>query len=83
MARWAYECEQQEECLRVFIAVKRHNDHGKSYKGQHLSKAGLQFRGLGHYCQGGKHGGIEPDMVLEMYLRVLQLCEESETLGQV
>ena len=28
-----------------FTAVKRHHDHSNSYKGQHFTGAGLQFRG--------------------------------------
>ena len=47
--------------------MKRHNDHGNSYKGKYLSGAGL------HYCHGGKHGGMQADMVLEKDLRVLHL----------
>jgi hypothetical protein len=30
--------------LATFIAVKRHHDHGLSYKGKHLIGAGLQFQ---------------------------------------
>ena len=38
--------------VRVSIAVKRHHDHGNSYKRKHLIGAGLQFRGLVHYHRG-------------------------------
>ena len=37
----------------VSIAVKRHRDHGNSYKGKHLTGVGLQFRGSVHYHHGG------------------------------
>jgi hypothetical protein len=53
--------------------VKRHHDHGNSYKGKHLIGAGLQFRGSVHYHQGRKHGSIQAGMVLEKELRVLHL----------
>ena len=59
--------------VRVSIAVKRHHDHGNFYNGKHLTGAGLQLRGLGHHRHGGKHGGIQADMVLEEELRVLHL----------
>ena len=29
--------------VRVSIAVKRHHDHGNSYRGKHVIGAGLQF----------------------------------------
>ena len=45
--------------------MKRHHDHGKSYKGEHLIGTGLQFKGVVHYCHVKKHGGIQTDMVLE------------------
>jgi hypothetical protein len=47
------------------IAVMRHHDHRNSYKGKHLSGAGLQFRGLVHCHRGEKHGYKQADMVLE------------------
>ena len=37
--------------------MKRNNDQGNSYKGQHLIRADLQFRGSVHYCQSEKHTG--------------------------
>jgi hypothetical protein len=55
------------------IAVKRHHDHGNSYKGKHLIGAGLLLKGLVHYQHGRKHGAVQADMVLEMGLRVLHL----------
>jgi hypothetical protein len=56
----------KEHCLSLrFIAIKRHHDHGSSYKGKHLTGAGLQFRGLVNCQQGGKHGCVRADMVLE------------------
>jgi hypothetical protein len=51
--------------------VKRHRDHGNSYKGKHVIGAGLQFRGLVYYHHGGKPGSMKADMVLENELRVL------------
>jgi hypothetical protein len=32
-----------------------------------------RFRSLVHYCYGGKHGGMQADMVLEKELRVIHL----------
>ena len=52
--------------------MKRHHDHSNSYKGKHLIRAGLWFRGLACYCHGGKQDGMQADMVLEK-LRVLHL----------
>ena len=46
--------------VRVLLAVRRHHDN--TYKGNHLTRAGLQFRGLVHHCHGrkqwyaGRHG---------------------------
>ena len=41
-------------CLMVSIAVKRHHDHGKSYKGWHLTDvAASNFRSLIHYHHEG------------------------------
>ena len=58
--------------FRVSIVMKRHHGHhGNSYKGKHLIGADLQFRGLVHYPHGGKHGGMQADMMLGKYLRVL------------
>jgi hypothetical protein len=54
------------------IAVKRCHDSGNSYKGKHFLGAGLQFRGLVHCHPGGKHGGMQADLVLEE-ARVLHL----------
>ena len=56
-----------------FIVVKRHHDHGNSYKGKHLIGAGLQLRDLVHCHHGGKHGGMQADMGLEKKLRALHL----------
>jgi hypothetical protein len=53
--------------------VKRHHVHSNSYKGKHLTRAGLQFRGLVPYQYGRKHGSMQADMVLEKELRVLYL----------
>ena len=47
--------------------------------------AGLQFRDLAHYCHGGKHGGMQADMVLErnweVYILIHRQQEERVTLG--
>jgi hypothetical protein len=39
--------------VRVGIAVKRHHDRGNSYKGNHLTGAGLQCRGWSIICMAG------------------------------
>ena len=39
--------------------MKRHHDHGNSYKGKHLIGAGLQFRSLVCCHHGKKHGAGE------------------------
>ena len=38
--------------------MKKHHDQGNSYKGKHFIGAGLQFRGLVYYHQGGTHSGM-------------------------
>ena len=58
---------------RIFIAVKRHYDHRKSYK-EMFDCGGLLFRGLEHYHHSGEHGGVQADVVLEKDLRVLHLA---------
>ena len=45
--------------------MKRHHDHGNTYKGKHLIGTDLQLGGLVSYRHGGKHGGMQADMVLE------------------
>jgi hypothetical protein len=45
-------------CLRVSIAVKKHHDHGNSYKGKHLVGEGLQLRGLVLYQDGGSMAAL-------------------------
>jgi hypothetical protein len=47
------------------MLVKRNHDHSNSYKGKQLIGVGLYFRGLVHYCRGGRHGGMQADIVLE------------------
>ena len=59
--------------------MKRCHDLGNSYKGKHLSEAGLQFRRLGRYYHGRKHGGVQADVGLEE-LRVLHL--DSKAAGR-
>jgi hypothetical protein len=55
--------------------VKRHCDFSNSYRGKHLTGAGLQFRGLVHYHQGRKHINMQADIVLEEEQRVQQALE--------
>ena len=65
--------------VRVSIAVKRHHGHGNSYEGKNLIGMTYSFRGLVHYCHGGKHhcyhgekhSDMQADMVLEKELEVL------------
>ena len=50
-----------------FIAVKRHCDHGSSYKEQHLVGAGLQvqrFCSLSSWWGAGRHGAGEGAEIL-------------------
>jgi hypothetical protein len=49
--------------------MRGHQDHGNSYKGNHLTRSGLQFQNFND----GKHGATQADMVLEKELRVLHL----------
>jgi hypothetical protein len=44
--------------VRVFIAVKRHRGLDNTYKGKHLIGAGLPFRALVYYHDGGKYGSM-------------------------
>jgi hypothetical protein len=55
-----------------FIAVKRHCDQGKSYKGKHFIGASLQFQRLVHYHHSGKPGSVQANMVLKEELRRLE-----------
>jgi hypothetical protein len=43
-------------CLRVFIAVKRHQDQGNSYKGKFLIGAGLQVKDFQSLLSRWEHG---------------------------
>jgi hypothetical protein len=56
--------------VRVSIAVNRHHDQGKSYKGQYLIGSGLQVQKFSPLSSRQEHGGIQADMVQEE-LRVL------------
>ena len=56
-----------------YITVKRHHGYDNSFKGKHLIRAGLQFRGVVHYYHGGKQGDMQGDRVLERQLSVLHL----------
>jgi hypothetical protein len=46
---------------RISIAVSRHHEQGKYYKGQHLIGVSYRFKGSAHY----QHGGIQVDVRLE------------------
>jgi hypothetical protein len=61
----------------ISTRLKRDRDHSNSYEEKHLTGAGLQFRGLVCFCHGGKHGGIQPDMLLDRDLRTLHLDSEA------
>ena len=62
---------------RVYIAVKRHHDHGNSYKGNHLIGAGLQFQRLETWWCAGRHGaGGEAESATSDW----QTAEENATL---
>ena len=51
--------------------MKRHNDHGNSYKRTHLTEVvASSFRGLVYWYHGGEHGSVEGDMVPEELLHV-------------
>ena len=67
--------------LRVSITVKRYHDKGHSYKRKHLIGAGLQFGGSVHFHHGGKHDGMQADMVLEKELRVQHLDRQAVGRG--
>ena len=56
-----------------FIAMKRHQDQGDSYKRQHLIEGGFHSRGSIRYHYGGKHGSLQADMVWEKEMKVLYL----------
>ena len=49
---------------RVSIAMKRHHDRGNPYNETPFIGAALELGGLAHY-HGGKHSGMQVDMVLE------------------
>ena len=53
--------------------MKKHHDHGNSFKGKHLIGSGLRFRSLAHCRHSGKHRNMQQDMALEKELRVLRL----------
>ena len=71
--------------VRVSIAVKRHHDHGNSYKEKHLIVAGLQFRDLVpcHHGEARWHTGRHKcwSGSQEFYIRIGRQQEESDTLG--
>jgi hypothetical protein len=54
------------------VAVKRHHDHGNSYKDNISLGQAYRFRGSVHCHHDGKHGSVQAGMVQEE-LRVLHL----------
>ena len=48
--------------VNISIAVKRHYDHGNSYKVKHLIGVAHSFRGLVPYHHGAVHGSMQADM---------------------
>ena len=50
--------------VRISIAVKRHHDHGNSYKGQHLT----DIQSISSWCQ---NVTAQAEIVMEKKLRVL------------
>ena len=54
--------------------MKRYHDHSNSYKGKHLMGGGLEFRGLVLYHLGGKHSGMQADLILDKELRIPQVA---------
>jgi hypothetical protein len=58
--------------VRVPIALKRHQDQGNSYKGQHLIGAGLSILRFSPLSSRQEHGSMQAGMVLEE-LRILHL----------
>jgi ABC-type uncharacterized transport system ATPase subunit len=56
--------------------VKRHHDHGNSYKGKHLIGLDYKFR-LALYCHGEKHGRIQTGMMLEKETGILLLDQQA------
>ena len=55
--------------------MKRHHDHGNSYKEKLSLGLAYSFKILDHYHYhyGGKHVGMQSDIVLESSLKVLHL----------
>lgn len=51
-------------CLRVSIAVKRHRDHSKSYKGKLFIGVACSSEVQSFYHHGGERGSVQADMVL-------------------
>ena len=63
--------------VRVPIAMKRHQDHGNSYKGKYLVGVAYSFRGLVRYCLGRKHGRHKAGRELVVLHLDLQTAEET------
>ena len=65
---------ESPDLVRVCIALERHYNHSNSYKGKHLTGvAHLQFRNSVMAREHGNwdYGGVQSNMVLERYLRIL------------
>jgi hypothetical protein len=52
--------------------VKRHHVQSNSYLGNTELGLAYSFRGFVHFHCGKKHGGLQADMVLEKYPRLLK-----------
>ena len=63
--------------VRVPIALKRHQDQGNSYKGQHLIGAGLHVQRFSRLSSRWEHSSIQAGVV-QVKLRVLHLQHTSE-----
>lgn len=60
-------------CLRQSsIAIKRHQNDNNIYKGKHLTRSNLHFRGL-NYHWGRKHDSMPEKKALDRHLSVLLL----------
>lgn len=51
--------------IQCSSAIKKHHDHGNSYKVKYLIGAGLEFIGLIHSHHSRKHDLVQADMMLE------------------
>jgi hypothetical protein len=73
--------ENFTEGLRVSIAMNRHHDQCKSYKGQHLIGVGLQDQRLSPLSSRWEHGSIQAGMVKKLTVLHLHLKAASRILA--